>query len=98
GYLRDLTGTTVVSEPYPAGLLPDLTLTVELDVLDGRRNDSVRLRGRYRLRSPQGLSFHDVLLEEPVTGDTFSDVTAAYGKLLAALATRIHQDALIKLQ
>ncbi len=82
-----LPGARVISAPWPLGVKPGVTVTVQFYELIGTVNDKVTLNVRWIVagNDPAATAFHRLRTVEPVSGRGYDEFVNAYNRLLATL-------------
>lgn len=83
-----LPGDRVVGRPLPAGLKPDVTVTVRFDELIGTAERKMRLRAWWTTRSegePATERSRQTSISEPISGTGFKAVAVAHSRVLEKL-------------
>lgn len=82
----------VVSHPLPAGLKPDVTVTVRFGELIGTADKKMRLRATWTVRSggePATERSWQSRISEPISGTGFKALAAAHSRVLEKLCREV---------
>jgi uncharacterized lipoprotein YmbA len=87
-----LTDARVVGHPLPAGLKPNVTVTVRFGELIGTADKKMRLRATWTVRNegdPVTERFWRTRISEPIDGAGFKALAAAHSRVLEMLCREI---------
>lgn len=92
--LTALTGNTVVIEPWPTGIEPNVRVDIEVDYFAGSLGGELQLAGQYRIVRGDGTppTTRGFRLVEEAAGDGYDQLVQAHRRALEALARLIFEE------